>query len=114
MKTAFDEQQIQQIPLPLHLQTNVENNRTNVPLSTAESRMILSLENNVNVVSNIIRDSDNLIKIKCSQCRKVNFFLFCYKKIFSFIFSFLFLLMCGEEEEFTLKKCVCDFDPLII
>lgn len=67
-----------QIPLPLHLDTS---NRTNhVPLnsnsiavSAADSRsMILSLENNVNVVSNIIRDSENLVKIKCGQCRKVS------------------------------------------
>lgn len=98
MKTAFDEQQIQQIPLPLHLQTNVENNRTNVPLSTAESRMILSLENNVNVVSNIIRDSDNLIKIKCSQCRKVNFFFFAIKKFFRSFFHFYSYLCVGKKK----------------
>ncbi|XP_070497746.1 zinc finger protein OZF-like isoform X2 [Chironomus tepperi] len=66
-----------QIPLPLHLDTSnsrtnhVPLNSTSVAVSAADSRsMILSLENNVNVVSNIIRDSENLVKIKCGQCRK--------------------------------------------
>jgi stress-induced morphogen len=71
-----------QIPLPLHLETS--NHRTNHHIPSLNSTsiavsssggldsrsMILSLENNVNVVSNIIRDSENLVKIKCGQCRK--------------------------------------------
>lgn len=67
-----------QIPLPLHLDTSnrtnhVPLNSTSIAVSAADSRsMILSLENNVNVVSNIIRDSENLVKIKCGQCRKVS------------------------------------------
>lgn len=68
-----------QIPLPLHLDTSNRTNHvpslnsTSIAVSSSDSRsMILSLENNVNVVSNIIRDSENLVKIKCGQCRKVS------------------------------------------
>ena len=59
--------QISQIPLPLHI-----DNRTNVPLS-ADSRMILSLEQqNLNGLRGDAQENQ-LIKVKCTQCRKVNY-----------------------------------------
>lgn len=86
-----------QIPLPLHLDTSTSRtnhvplNSTSVAVSAADSRsMILSLENNVNVVSNIIRDSENLVKIKCGQCRKVSL-----KKIIFLLTIQFFIIFCA-------------------
>lgn len=91
-----------QIPLPLHLDTSnsrtnhVPLNSTSVAVSAADSRsMILSLENNVNVVSNIIRDSENLVKIKCGQCRKVKKKLFIFLLTIQFFFFFALTSSCS-------------------